>query len=73
MNSSQDLTNNIESMIRDLNLKDRFKSREDIYIECVSTRLDESLQSYLHDLTIAEQSILSLKNDLRTLKKLNKV
>ena len=73
MNSNQGQTNRIERMIEELNMRERFESREDMLIHCVSTRLDESLASYLHDLDLAQQSILSSKNDIRTLRKLNKI
>ena len=73
MSSNQGLTNKIEHMIKELNMANRFKSRDDILMICVSARLDESLISYLHDLDLSKESILSSKNDLRTLKKLNKL
>lgn len=73
MSLSQEQTNKIEIMIRELDMAKRFKSREDLMFICVSTRLDESLASYLHDLDLAKEALLSSKNDLRTLRKLNKI
>ena len=48
-------------------------NRAEMLVECVTSRLEKSLESYYHDISLAIDNMNSIKSDLKLMKKLNRL
>lgn len=72
MNSNNGLKNSLVSILDGLE-SIKTKNRSELLRDCVEQRLNQSLMSYYHDIRLAFEKINSIHDDIRLMRRLNKL